>query len=196
MKRFLVLLLVLSLVSTASATLKELRVAVGGTTTDPLPIPGQQDYTDPVDSLINLHPSDLLWIGVYNTQQGVPGDTGQDSMYLGIDLSGGGEWTGAWHIYGTVGDPGYQNFYNEYQGVIEGFGDMWLLQMTHPASDYVGVGVVDAKLFHCIAPNIDVVATLYTGDGTYVDSFVIHQIPEPVTMALLGLGTLFLRRRK
>jgi len=32
--------------------------------------------------------------------------------------------------------------------------------------------------------------------GAVMDSQIIHQIPEPITLALLGLGGLFLRRRK
>jgi hypothetical protein len=29
-----------------------------------------------------------------------------------------------------------------------------------------------------------------------VDSIIVHQIPEPLTLALLGVGGLFLRRRR
>jgi len=32
--------------------------------------------------------------------------------------------------------------------------------------------------------------------GNYVDSLTIMQIPEPAMIALLGLGGMFLRRRK
>ncbi|MFC1738650.1 PEP-CTERM sorting domain-containing protein [Planctomycetota bacterium] len=34
------------------------------------------------------------------------------------------------------------------------------------------------------------------GQGTILDRLTIHQIPEPATIALLGLGGLFLRRRR
>jgi hypothetical protein len=54
-------------------------------------------------------------------------------------------------------------------------------------------------VFHCDGPG-DVVVSLvhfnadFAVDGV-MDSIVIHQIPEPMTMGLLGLGGLFLRRR-
>ena len=197
MKRFLVLLLVLCLASTANATLKYLMVADGGTETTPLPTPGQDDYYIPGDSTVELVPSDLLWIGVYNAVQGDAADLGQESMFLSIADNGGGEWTGQWVIYGTVGDPGYQDFFNEYLGKEAQPGiDLWQLNMTHAAVDYVGVGVVDAKLFHCTEAGIEVEVVLYDSSGTPVDSFIVHQTPEPMTIALLGLGGLFLRRRK
>jgi len=59
---------------------------------------------------------------------------------------------------------------------------------------------------HCLEPT-DVVleirvsgATVIDGEtipnGTLLHTLTIHQIPEPATMLLLGLGGLFLRRRK
>ena len=49
--------------------------------------------------------------------------------------------------------------------------------------------------FHCDGPD-DVILTLIDYDsGLVVDTLVVHQ-PEPMTIALLGLGGLFLRRRK
>jgi len=69
--------------------------------------------------------------------------------------------------------------------------------------------LVDEVIFHCDAPNIDATLSLinitwvYDPDNdiyvpfiTTFDTQQIHQIPEPITMALLGLGGLFLRRRK
>ena len=44
----------------------------------------------------------------------------------------------------------------------------------------------------------DVLVELYDGrvDGGYtvVDSLIIHEVPEPTTLLLLGLGGLFLRK--
>jgi len=49
--------------------------------------------------------------------------------------------------------------------------------------------------FHCTGPE-DVEVVLYDESYTTIlDTLVIHQ-PEPMTIALLGLGGLFLRRRK
>jgi len=45
------------------------------------------------------------------------------------------------------------------------------------------------------APVVDTIETLYT-EGTVLDTITVHQIPEPTTIALLGLGSLFLLRRR
>lgn len=58
----------------------------------------------------------------------------------------------------------------------------------------------DQIVFHCDAPG-DVTIKLYTLNATLTtitlrDSVAVHQTPEPMTLGLLGLGGLFLRRRK
>ena len=58
--------------------------------------------------------------------------------------------------------------------------------------------VIDNLVFHCEAIGDTSVTLLTSQDGatfTPVDSITVHQIPEPMTMALLGLGGLFLRRK-
>jgi len=191
MKKLLVLLLVLGLVSVASATPKVLYIATGVTEGV---APAGSDYADAGDEL-SIAPSDLLWIGVYNTAAGTEGDTGQDVMWLSISDNGGGEWTSNYQIYAP---PGFAGFANEYMGKEAAPGlDLWQLNITDGVPDhFVGVGVVDAKEFHCLTQGVDVTATLWGSGEVVVDSFIIHQIPEPMTIGLLGLGGLFLRRRK
>jgi hypothetical protein len=49
----------------------------------------------------------------------------------------------------------------------------------------------------CLKAGVDVFVELYdAGTFALVDSLIIHQVPEPVTLALLGLGGLFLTRRR
>ena len=49
--------------------------------------------------------------------------------------------------------------------------------------------------FHCDGPEDVLVRLIDYDTGAVLDSLLIHQ-PEPMTIALLGLGGLFLRRRK
>jgi len=57
--------------------------------------------------------------------------------------------------------------------------------------------LIDGLIFHCVGQPGDVVLTLFdAADLSVLSTVTIHQIPEPITFALLGLGGLFLRRRK
>jgi hypothetical protein len=56
--------------------------------------------------------------------------------------------------------------------------------------------LVDEIIFHCTGGG-DTVLTLVTADLQVVEDIqIIHNIPEPMTIALLALGGLLLRRRK
>ena len=188
MKKVLVLMLVLGMVSAASAGLQ---ISVDG---DP----------EPVDSEIILLPSETvvldLWtdtdIGmlefgawaliVADGSQGA-GTVGQgDSHIAGFNVIG--------PIPGTVGvtAPGV-GWFGTYLGAFSG-------------NPFAGDVVYDNFLFHCEGEG-DVIIEVWSMEDVGVeiedwqaialmDSLVIHQIPEPMTIALLGLGALFLRRRK
>jgi hypothetical protein len=103
-----------------------------------------------------------------------------------------------------------ENTYGEWYSDVTVTADAGSLAAVHTTS-YVGTyqltaaGVTDYFPgvhflidFHCLAVG-DVGITLYASDySTVIDSMTIHQteVPEPITIGLLGLGGLFLRRRK
>jgi len=61
-----------------------------------------------------------------------------------------------------------------------------------------GTQLFDGFVFHCEGPSVAMI-NLYTTDFStlvLVDQAIVYQIPEPMTLGLLGLGGLFLRRRK
>ena len=204
MKKVLTLILVLGMASAASAALQ---ISVhtnppGGETWNPL---------DPQPTDITINVSDELILDIYTTTMIYAGAIGEGDWFLMCDtnlgsISGGvanaalvatgnvlaiydGKATGAWQI----DDP-----FDGVGGAVVVLG----------APIMAGDTLYDNILFHCGALG-DTVITLVQGQaivstqgdpyfevtGTY-DSVVIHQIPEPMTMALLGLGGLALIRRR
>ena len=191
MKKLLILMLVLGLTSAANAVIVgsySLYVSTDGV-----------NYVEGVDSEITLLPSDYLWIGVHNSVAGVAGATQKGVFILGIQQPEVGpsdtSWTGAWQTYVPPLVPGTPD--NEYVGIDLGF-DYWILTLTdgNPGT-FNGVGVLDAKELHCdFGPSEDVIWLLDAETGDPLDTLLIHQLPEPMTIMLLGLGGLLLRRRK
>ena len=80
-----------------------------------------------------------------------------------------------------------------FPGVVAMF-DVGVVDASEPYTTPDGL-VIDGLIFKCLGDG-DVVLTLTDADLGVLDAVTIHQIPEPLTLGLLGLGGLFLRRRR
>ena len=174
MKKFLMVMLVLCMASAVNAAIV-------------ISVDGQLDLDE-----ITIAPSDTVTIDVYNTGGSTPIDflayldfyTKSEGTYslsndhLGL---GAGDLPASYIMY----DGGYDNDEIEITqawavGTPETTGAIFLIDL------------------HCEGEG-DVFVELWDGRVGYtapVDTLTIHQVPEPMTIALLGLGGLFLRRRK
>jgi len=201
MRKLLILMLVLGMASMANAAFT---LVVGQTGTAGV-APGQGDYVDPVDSELFLEPTDYLWVGVHNDTDGVPGALQKGSFYLAMVTTPEASWTGNWVQYKpplVAGAP--DNYYNgagipTYATGLPWAVDMWYLDLSDPTVNPNLIGVLDAKELHCDEagyPATSVQVVLLDASLMPLDSILIHQIPEPMTMVLLGIGGLLLRRRK
>lgn len=198
MKKLLVLLLVLGLTSAANATI--LSIVVDG---------------DEVGDEIWIEACTNIWLGMYQSDTAGTGNTCQFKAFMIIENAPAlGSWTttivpvglgepagssSGNNYYSPPGVPPVATTGNVYYGTAAvPTKDIWYTDASNGVpTDYTGIGVVADFEFHCeVAPG-DVLVQLYDSDMiTVLDSLTIHQIPEPATMLLLGLGGLFLRRRK
>jgi hypothetical protein len=185
MKKLLVLGLVLSLSSMVCA---KMQISVNGarTTTEVFigpPLPDGITIGIWTDALITYHSGGKYALVV-------------DSSLASIDYTSG---------FAVAPDSGF-SIENTKDAVAMGFllpaGENGLGGSAFTTDLTDGVAA-DMQLFELIAYTANAPGTatlkLYeSADGsavTLVDSITIHQVPEPITMTLLGLGGLFLRRR-
>jgi hypothetical protein len=177
MKKLLVMIMVLGLATVANAQLK---ISVGG-------------FIDPPDTEVTLMPSETIVIDVWSDGTLMAPDGG---TYMKLDGPGTLDITLAINSLIPPGFPSsiYIADWDPYVGMV--FMDLMVMEVPRVP---IPVGVmIDNIIFHCEGLE-DVVITLFGDDGAgtieVYDTQVIHQ-PEPITIALLGLGGLFLRRRK
>lgn len=181
MKKFLVLLLVLGLATAAQAGFT---YTVNG---------------DPQPAEITIHPSDIINIGLV--------------------LDAGSTTTGLTLDYKLLENRAIINTASIQWGATFDFGPsaavitpQWVqvsaAQMFSPAKSGL-LAIMSGLQIHCEALGDVLLQIIVSGAtdmngqqlapvGTVVHSLLIHQtpIPEPMTLMLLGLGSLFLARRK
>jgi hypothetical protein len=191
MKKILVLVLVLGLVPVANAALS---ISVNG---------------GPPPAEITLKPSDTLVLNIHGDD---PADGGPAEAYYLVE--GPGSISGGDMVYGG-GLAAYLNCEDlagalgmaDCDAVIASFRDFLskpdLMDVSYalladndvPPDNFLDGTLVDGIEFHCDGEGW-VTVSLVGADFSVIDSIRIEQIPEPMTFALLGLGGLFLRRRK
>jgi len=193
MKKLLVLMLVASLSALANGMM--LDISVGGFPTVP---PGTLE--NPTDSGRILAPSDYIMLDIGSNGY-TPG--GADDLYWGLVVRNNYEGTitldsgrvligpapdGSSLMAAVDQDPFFPGSGGTYGAIMSTSG------VTAAAGIYF-----DEIIFHCDSPHDVVVELWSTLDGSAFvleDAVIIHQIPEPATIALLSLGGLLLRKRK
>jgi hypothetical protein len=172
MKNLLVVLTVLSVASIANANLW-------------LSVDGQVNPSD----TITLAPSNTAVIGVFSDGQSMA----TEGYILTIEGTGTSDIGGALNYVNSNATGETIIDVSDAQDGTMIYMDMMIISL--PISPLPIGTVIDQIIFHCEAPG-DVTLTL-TGDMSGVfDTQVIHQVPEPMTIGLLGLGALFLRKQK
>lgn len=207
MKKLLVLALVLGLASAANA----MELSIGGQTDGPGNVTTKELYICQ-EIIIDVYgDADVDYLGYIII----------NSAVIGPGSGAGGEWgDDLGPPWGNPEVPEEQcwEYYYQHDGypiVYEGAGDVGTLALAarYEEDDWgfgyeiqansatsVPGGLQFEFLYHCCGPESEYVTiTLWEAPNytTPADTIVIHQyIPEPMTVALLGLGGLFLLRRR
>jgi len=180
MKKLVVLLALLAMSSMASAGLM---LTAAGSTAD-------------ADAGITLFPSDYIMIGMAGDGASLNG-----TYFIGVLVEGPGHLDLATIgtqnlVYGGAGAyimAGTE--YAEALGIQSPYAHVALDDVvTGNPLPLTGILVKDL-IFHCDGPG-EVIVKIFDANGETLDTMIITQdVPEPMTLGLLGLGGLFLRRR-
>ena len=180
MKNVLIVLTVLAMASVANAAMM---ISVNG-------------VIDPPDSTITLRPSEIAVIDIHGN-----GATPPNAFFLGVSVRNMGLLSVDKAVVLYTGNKAAIYMEDNPDDVATPLGidnPFVHLELTDVSTNPPPLTGLLANLieFHCTGQPGDVLLKLFDVDGNLMDSQIIHQIPEPITFALLGLGGLFLRRRK
>ena len=176
MKKTLILMLVLGLVSIANATVTmELRESDGTTPVADLENLGLgADYVLVISGAAADAPQSL---GIYGPAYGAADwdNLGNADMSTAATLLDTGNMS---YINWNATYSGYDTVVDDYEGPGVSTGDWFSIDLTALVAGDFSIDLLDYNAGSAVIGNVS---------GT---------IPEPITIALLGLGGLFLRRRK
>ena len=190
MKKLLLLMLVFALAPLANAALQ---ISVDGN-------------LDPVDSQINIDIGSTLELGVWTDSEIALGMSDNYILVVGplgmitgggsaLDASAPAGWSSA--VNGLTTDYAAVIPPAGMEGIFASVANFdFVSYQAIPAQTVL----IDGAIFECLGLGDAVVQLLQAADGVVsdvvYDSVVIHQVPEPMSMALLGLGGFLLRRKK
>jgi len=181
MKKLLVLVLVLAMTQLSWAGIATLRVAGGGD---------------------EFMPSDMITIEIVTAFEGGTDTTGSLSMDYVLATSGEAISTWINPGFNDIGNPGLV-LGNVGGNLVQGVAGT----ITTSAPDIGSGEVLWSMVFHVpdlpastiieiSTQNFFAAPTDFSDMAMETNVLTLHIIPEPITMTLLGLGGLFLRRRK
>lgn len=167
MKKFLVLFLLSMVVSANAGLVIYVKLA-------------DNIWADYADSKLWITPSTTVELGVMD----INGGTETGSLALGLTAGPGS--LDASNVVGLQGVTAMMQDDIEEAAEYGVENPFVAMEITNATSQGM---LLRSVLFHCDGPG-DATIALVDDDGQIIDSQVIHQTPEPMTLALLGLGGL------
>jgi len=184
MKKLLVLVVIAALTVPAKCNGSVLQIFVNG-------------VMDPPDSTITLLPSETVVLSIYAPQGWVDSGIGFPEFWGLMCYKAVGTITGGVARIPPAPTGSSMPVVPQWATLFLGQGGVSgeIVPELAPSGVYF-----DGIIFHCESAGDAVINLWFTPDYfetiTLEDHVIIHQIPEPATMLLLGLGGLLLKKRR